>query len=357
MKIGIITFHRAINYGAILQTYAMYNYLKNNYDNVYVVDYFPEYLHKRYAVFCLKRDLSKNIIRMCQNILDEIFCINQRYHRKKLFASFIKKNLQLNSINSKYDIIFLGSDQIWNPVLTGNILDPIFWGNNINANKICSYAPSMETEIEYTDKTKQQIRNYLENFSSLSVREKSLKDYLKNKFNKDSTLVCDPVFLLDQCFWIQKCVSKPPINKEYVLLYLVRVSNKIIKKVRTFCKIKGLELIIISNDSHYYIHKNIILSPDEFVNYIYHATYIFSTSFHATAFSIILKKQFYTFSLGNKGNSRVIDLLNNIGISKRLITINDDIIDDNFISYDQHVDKINTLIKTSKDYIEKCCYL
>lgn len=356
MKIGIITFHRAINYGAALQSYALLHYLSQNYGEAAIIDYNPQYMQQRYAVLNLRRTLTKKPIKLFENIMDECFCAMQRSKRKTLFEDFTN-SMKLDDLSAHYDLVFLGSDQIWNPLLTGKSLDPIYWGQNINAKRICSYAPSMEITRQFDLETTKLISAYLQHIDKLSVRELSLRDFLLSKFNKHSVLVCDPVFLHSASFWLDCSLKTRPLRKPYALLYLVRVSNEIIKKVRKYCHDHKLELIVISNDSHYNIVNNTIISPLDFINYIYHSECVFSTSFHATAFSIIFRKEFYTFSMGNTGNTRVRDLLNFIGISERHITINDTIGNAEAICYDEPMRKLQSLIQNSKQYIKECCYL
>ena len=351
MKIGIITFHRAVNYGAILQAYALSRYINDNYGDASIIDYRPRYMQQRYAVFNLKRNLSKNVFRMVGNFLDEFVCIAQRRKRNILFQNFLDEKISLSGMDSRYDIVFLGSDQIWNPVLTGKSIDPVDWGQNITAKKICTYAPSMDTCNMGFD---MQVDKYLKSFAAISVRELSLKNFLKLNYDVESTVVCDPVFLHDDSFWANECISGHPTGTPYALLYLVRAPNAVIKKVKEFCRIKKVDLVVISNDSHFNIGNTVIASPAEFLNYIYHAEYVFSTSFHATAFSIIFKKRFNTFALNN-ANSRVADLLNIVGLSEYLISVEDSINCDKTADYDEAGEKLRELITSSKNYIEKCC--
>ena len=96
MKIGILTFHCAHNYGAVLQCYA---------------------LHQK---FDIHRFLSKNPIRLIKNCCKEVLLMNRRRKRYKAFDDFISSRLNLsehvqgNNIPPKYDIYVMGSDQIWN---------------------------------------------------------------------------------------------------------------------------------------------------------------------------------------------------------------------------------------------------
>lgn len=107
MRIGILTFHRAINYGAALQSYALQQYLNDNYGDAYIIDYNPQYMQQRYAVFNLQRTLTKSLIKFFGNVMDECFCITQRHRRKTLFENFTN-SMNLGDLDAYYDLVFFG---------------------------------------------------------------------------------------------------------------------------------------------------------------------------------------------------------------------------------------------------------
>ena len=51
MKIGILTFHSAYNFGAVLQCYALFSTLTELGHNVEVIDYRPNYLATQKETF------------------------------------------------------------------------------------------------------------------------------------------------------------------------------------------------------------------------------------------------------------------------------------------------------------------
>jgi hypothetical protein len=51
MKIGILTFNLAINFGAVLQMYALYSFLNENTDHeIFVINYDPKNLTEPYSL-------------------------------------------------------------------------------------------------------------------------------------------------------------------------------------------------------------------------------------------------------------------------------------------------------------------
>ena len=124
MKIGILTFHCAHNYGAVLQCYAMQEFLRSKGHDVEVINYRPNYLLKPYKIFNVKRFSSKKPIRILKGLILEFLLFPVRLKRFYGFENFINNKLILSktvtkeSIPSNYDIYIVGSDQIWNPKIT-----------------------------------------------------------------------------------------------------------------------------------------------------------------------------------------------------------------------------------------------
>ena len=120
MKIGILTYHRAHNYGAMLQAYALLSYLRNNGHDVEIIDYWPDVHRVQYA-------LIKPIVGNC--ILSKIKCIIattitfiRRYMRIRKFEKFSQKYLNINSTIQypmpdwgylQYDCVIVGSETYW----------------------------------------------------------------------------------------------------------------------------------------------------------------------------------------------------------------------------------------------------
>jgi hypothetical protein len=327
MKAGILTFHCAHNYGAVLQAYALQEYLKSLGHETEIIDYKPSYLTKIYDLFSLSRFKSMSIFNKIRYIITEPLALRGKRIRYNKFTSFINNKLQLSRpISNKesqlfedYDVIFFGSDQIWNPKLT-NGFDPIYFGEFKSRAKKIPYAPSMEA-TSLTNEQKEKYSYFLDNFSSISVRELRLKKLLQPLINKNISVVADPTFLPSKQTW-DKITANPNIKEPYVLLYRTRSNKKVIEIAKKIAKEKKCKLIQISAIYYWYYVHNLKqnVSPEEFIGYIKNAEYVITTSFHGTAFSLILQKDFYTIKLGDGRDSRSENLLNEVKLGSRLIS-------------------------------------
>ncbi|MFI3297002.1 MAG: polysaccharide pyruvyl transferase family protein [bacterium] len=337
MKIKTITCHDVYNYGASLQAYALQYYLKSLGHRVEIIDYLPRYISGKNYTFWFVSEQSpyynickKNVIIKFLYCMRRLIMYSQTFGRKKAFDQFKLEFLSCTNRYTTYqdlctnppeaDFYIAGSDQIWNTSL-GNGKDPSFYLQFGNDNiKRISYAASFGI-AEIPEEMKPQIYNWLNRVNSISVREQSGLDILSN-LNIDSAVeVVDPVFLLDKQEWGNLAnTSTVRIEYPYILVYDMFMKETSLKtSAIKLSKKLGLPLVAI-NDAFKvkYADRSICdAGPAEFVSLIKNATVIISSSFHATAFSIIFEKEFYTFYKGDN-ISRMINILDKIGCVNRL---------------------------------------
>ncbi len=318
MKIGILTFHRALNYGAVLQAYALQEYLCKQGADARIIDYRQPFIESQYDCFSIRRCLSKNPVRCFYRIIREILNINNRIGKKKLFREFIRKYLRVTSkvcheedIPKDMDVYLHGSDQIWNSKLTGGY-DLIYFGKyQTNHGLKASYAASMENR-EYIGSEGKTISEGLACLDSISVREKGLIKLLEPYTGKQIVQVVDPTLLTNRTTW-DAIVSPIKEEEEYLFMYVVGIQN--IQKVKS----------VTSEVAHRLGVKTIIdckgkkLSPDGFVSYVKNAKFVITDSFHATVFSVLYHRDFYTIASNSGSDLRFTSLLESIGLENRVV--------------------------------------
>lgn len=301
IKVGIITFHNADNYGAVLQCYALQKFIQciDERNEVFVVDYKNKYIEKTYKVF----QMTSNF----RFFVSQIVYLLQVIHKRQKFHKFRKKYFNISSPFFKnFDIIVYGSDQIWNPSLINQ--DLVFFGKDFFGKKI-GYAVSDGGELVVDEK----IRRMINDFSEISCRELSLKERLDATIpEKEKCTVCDPVFLLKKEKWLE--IAKKPVEKNYILAYQISKNENFDREIEKIGATTGKEVIqiVYVKPIKKLICRNqkikACLSPEEFIGYFAYADYIITTSFHGTAFSLIFNKPFNVLSFG-KRSERIVDLL------------------------------------------------
>lgn len=362
MKIKTITCHDVYNSGSSLQSYALMKYLQNLNHEVEIIHYKPDYLSKNYKLFIVNnpkydKNLFLKTIYLTLKLPGRILNLKN----KKPYDDFRKKYLNITS--SKYctnmelknnipeaDVYIVGSDQVWNPVFP-NGEDPAFYLDFVpDDKKKISYAASFSVD-EFPKRLKDKTSKMLEKINNISVRETSGIDILKDMGIKNGVQVLDPVFLLEKQDWESLCNNRP-FNEKYLLVYDFDNSELIKDISLKIAKEKQLKIVTVFKSK--YSDKVIPnMGPLQFITYIKHADYIISNSFHGTAFSLIFRKDFCVVNRNEKINTRMRDLLDNIGLGKRLVDESYDINDIlSKISYKDVSVILKEKVNSSKIFIE-----
>ena len=368
-KIGIITFQRAHNYGAVCQAYALKTYLENLRPcNVSMVDYWPEYRNGIYDLFNVDFE-RRSFLSNMKSVFTTICLFHKKHRRYQNFNNFLIEELNLEIKkkpftdgkqipDSKYDFLFFGSDQIWryNEFLSFRGLDSVYWGEyplNSKTKKI-AYAASIGKLIS-SKLNQNTVQKYLANFEEISVREKPLLDYIKSITEQKIYHVLDPVFLLEKKEWellAQKRGFKKQFKKKYLLLYDLNFSPDSIAIASKIAKEKGLEIFRLTREVKRFEFSNKVMDtigPMGFLNAILNSDFVVASSFHGVAFSILLNKNF--ISTGLKNNSdRVTSLLKLLDIENHYVVDSDSHLPTS-IDFEKVNNRLNKLKDYSKEFI------
>lgn len=333
-KIGILTFHRATNYGAILQAYGLVSYLNSQGYDAKIIDYKPKGMANTYSFFHLQSLTPKRILVFFYVNLMRLLEFPKKCKKRKMFWNYIEKTLPMTEkvIEEQdlpsLDAIFVGSDQIWSTCFTGG-LDKFYYGQfNRKGAKLISYAGSAAEDMENSFYSTNNAL-LLESFDAISVREDELQEYLQDKIpKKEIVKVLDPTLMAGAEFFENMINGVRPYNKPYILIYqVIRKQDSLIQE---YAKQKAKELncdIIEIKDSKMYVNKgnryveNGMVDPTLFVALYKYASHIITTSFHGTAFSLMFNRPFDVVSVSPEVDSRAKDLLHQVGLDARMILL------------------------------------
>lgn len=340
-KIGILTFHKSINYGSVLQTWALYNLLTNAGYDVEIIDYEPMMYKKKYTV--LRKPNSMENIKANIAVIP---ILNKVYRQYKYFQIFREKYLRLsnytlhygdeNSENlNTYDYIICGSDQVWNVRATD--CDPMFFLPAPLRGKKIAYAVSINSTDFTEEKYKDNLKSWIMDFSFLSVREQSgaakLMRYIDNQ--KNVYTVLDPTLLLTKESFDTIC-SHRLIRDDYIFLYNIWTKREGLEIAKYLSEKLELPVyMIMPNNSYINIIRlkaeginvdTINTAPGDYLSYIKNAKFVVSDSFHGTAFSLIFERQFLCVNALNKDGSlrndeRIVGILKQVNLLNRYISI------------------------------------
>lgn len=366
--VGIITFHDSINYGALLQAFALQSYIQSLGREVEIIDY-----KNKDRTFSQVKGLRKIRSIIWKKTFYKFFNSKKRLERTN---KFIKENLYISKktfLNPKeisenppiYDYYITGSDQVWNP--RNNNRDFTYWLSFVpEGKKKISYAPSFglsKLDYEYIN----ECSNYINSFDSISIREIEGKNILKKYYSIDGEVVLDPTFLVPINSW-DDVISEKCYKKHYILCYYMPGDEKVTNKIKEMSKIisnqTGYEIINIGKKDYdrikFWENNRFDCGPSEFLGLIKNADYVITNSFHGTAFSIIFNKTFwvpihqsldYTKSL----HSRLTNLLHslNLEICKQNIDKPFNFDKEYVLDYDNTNTLLANLQEQSKKYLNK----
>lgn len=353
--------HCPLNYGAILQTYALQMYLETIGINVTVIDYRPNYIVYDQSLMYVGAEFYRRnfITRWAYRFLKA----PAKFGRKRKFMMFSKNELHLTptyktfeeirNANLDADFFICGSDQIWN-VVSGAHKDPAYFLEFAHSDsKKISYAAS--GNLPLTEEVRDITFPMINRISYISMREYSTIASIQEYINKKITHVCDPVLLLEDECWrmLYKKHSTFAPNEKYVLVYpMGNGAEKTIDTAYRYAKQKKKPLYMISaslrKDSR--VSKMLNVSPYDFLTIIDHAEFVVTNSFHGTCFSIIFEKEFCScVAVGT--NQRIASILEMAGLSCRLSK--DGIINEELIDYSLVKANIKKYIEKSKDFLKE----
>lgn len=327
MNIGILTFHCAHNFGAVLQAFALQSQFQlMGYSNTKIINYRPKYLDRGMPV--LHRWMFTK--GRAWNTMCRYFKITRKEQKSyKKYHLFEQKYLsltekcetpnELESIINSFDYLILGSDQIWNEKFNGG--ETVWLGDFKNfRGQIVIYAASAGDQ-DFSLAWKEKLKRKLPQYKSISVRESLLIPKLQNLMNAniDIKTVLDPTLMADPKIW--RNFEKVNNKERYILCYQARKSDDVYRIAYELSKQLNAKVISVDfwENSFKSGIENYIVAPNEFISLVKNALCVVTTSFHGTIFSIICNTPFYTLRLNDGADGRVESLLNVLNIKDRMI--------------------------------------
>ena len=309
MKIGILTFHKSINNGAVIQCFSLANKLKKELVNheVEVIDYHMPKAVDFYSDSLVDYLKSKSVVVFLKKTVKLILDPKKlmRYKaRRKAFESvntvlpLSEKSIIDNDteklfkyINDTYDAVIVGSDAVWNYNLRG-FPNPYFLSEDIKCKKF-TYAAScygMSYEnINQHEKT--EIKKALDTYEFLGVRDDESAKFVKFiGCNKDTVHTCDPTVFLDlDILPIDEAVIKVKLskkgfdfNKETIAVMGSGQMHKMVRRIYG----KKYQIVALYEYSKYADVNLHDLTPYEWAYVFKYFKLTFTTYFHGTLLSL-----------------------------------------------------------------------
>lgn len=376
-KVGLITIHGICNFGSVFQTYALQKKVESLGFDCEVINYkYPNEYHKT-------KYRDKNPYAKVNKVKDTYFDLwRKRFYYRLNFAgrytqkmiqkfrsfveTFLKTTSEYSTIESlfecegMYDIYLTGSDQVWNPRYMHEDVSFLLPFTE-SENKIAFSASFGTSDIP--DKYKELYKPLLSHYKHISTREQSGTTLVKEICSKPAQCTCDPTLLLNGDEWSNLISDKPLVKGKYILCYVLTYTSDpypyasdLIEYIR---KQLGYKVVCIDDPDKYWLNPRFInkngCGPLDLLNLFKNASFIISSSFHGAAFSVNLKKDFYSILPPNINDERQESFLKRIGAEDRIIRVGDPMPkpeDLRVKNWDEVSNRLNDYRKESMNYLE-----
>lgn len=312
-KIYTLTFHHVLNNGGVIQAYALQRFLKESGFETKIINYLPTYF-----LFQTYRP-AKGFMKTWEKIKKIRTFAKFRKHFLEIDSQVIRASSQLAKIDDAYAVI-VGSDQVWNPRLTGGNVDRTFYLESLPAGtKKISYAASSGGESLL--KNSELVTSWLSSFTFLGVRESGLSCELESELGLEgSEVVLDPSLIIDD--YSEVIDSRRVPEGGFLLTYIVasgdtlRSFDAYISKLKASLGVKVVHIGVKDINSADVTMKNV--GPREWLAFIQKAGLVVTNSFHGVALSLKFERQFVFFPNHNEAlNQRQETLLASLALEGR----------------------------------------
>lgn len=340
MKIAILTFNRTTNYGASLQCYALSTFLRDAGHETVIINLAmpgsnsPRWSFRRIASAIKRRFVNRfcnpqltefdrypvpqsrfvSLEEELQDVFDQ-FSLEKTGVISPLFLS--ESDLKTNY--PRADMYIVGSDQVWNPKITGNHA-LLYFFSFLHEEPRISYAASFGGSVEVVFRKEDCLRlpALLNQFKAVSVREESGRTFLSDRFNIHADVVVDPTFLIPVDNYRKLADESRICGKGYVYIYKFIINDSWVNTINEISRQMNLK---VRNDGEFIqipdFEYHPVLSVQGWLQLIQTSDFIITDSFHCTVFCLLFKKRFLTAPSYAGGEGRMVSLLKDAGLEDR----------------------------------------
>ncbi len=331
MRIGIVTFHCAYNFGSVLQAWALKRKLEHMGREVQIVDYrgadFDQYrLIQTYSLHAFAASIA---------------LYPRQRRRSQAFESFIATELDptarygvqdevrmASELPKQFDCFICGSDQIWNLDCTRGPVGPYFLDFAQDARRI-AYAPSLShtsfAPEYFGEHERELIKNWLSHFAAISVREETTAPLFQPLSPMPIQICLDPTLLLDAEDYAALLAESTRVDSisfdDKLFVYMLERNDEMVSYGAKLAREMGLDIAYVSRRPLAFDGVKAVnlygIGPTEFLQVLQRSAAVLTNSFHATVFSLLFGQSFQTFATQRSG-SRMKELLASFDASEHL---------------------------------------
>lgn len=312
MKIGILTFHRCINYGSFWQAFALADRIRQNGHEAVILDHYSKRVNRAEWKCALQPTLPTPVpaadIRFYKEKVRNFFVAFEKMPLSEPFP--LEDSRQMEPC----DLVIVGSDEVWNLSHPWYGYYPVFYGDGINASRKIAFGASFGN-YDVSWRPDHEWVSKLFNFDAIAVRDKNSQTIITNILGFAPEMVPDP------------CLAFPPVAPEeklpypipYAAVYGHNFSESFTAKAKMWAKRKKIKLISIGYRNSWADEQWLTAGPFEFAAFIAQAEVVVTNFFHGCVFSLINSKPFVCETTSYR-NHKILDLMDKVGTHNRVIS-------------------------------------
>jgi hypothetical protein len=312
-RTGILTFHRCINYGSFWQAHCLVSGLSAQGHDVEIINHHSHRVDQAEWRCALSPDMPRRSTRRDMHLY--------RIKARKFFAAIAglplsaRQPLDGNGRGENYEIVLIGSDEVWNldhPWYGGTKL---FYGEGVNADRLIAYAASFGSQPR-TRALDDPRAESLRRFDEISVRDENSRLILFDALGVSAPLVVDPCLLFKDTLHTLglSCGNR----KEYVAVYGQAFPKWFVEVVEAYSRRRGLSTVSIGYRNDWATYSWLDAGPHDYARFIADAACVATSFFHGCIFSIIYDKPFICCSTPYRAN-KLLGLVEQINAKARLV--------------------------------------
>jgi hypothetical protein len=309
LKVGILTFHKCINYGSYWQARCLVEGLRAR-------GYDAELLDHDCA--CVRRAEARCALQPMRPERTPPHELKSYVTKTRRFIEAVARlpqspqfSLHEPEAAGDYDAVIVGSDEVWNFRHPWYGSKPIFFGEGLKAGRLASYAASFGNHSAW-DGMAPEWADRFNRFSALSVRDENSWHLVHGSTGRAPELVVDPCLLFPEPAKVE-----PPSSEPYALLYGYGFPRWLKRQARRWASRAGVKLVSVGYSNRFADEQRIAAGPADFASLMSGARAVITNFFHGCIFALLHGKPWATVPSDYR-SIKIPDLAAMVGAEDRL---------------------------------------
>lgn len=311
-RIGVLTFHRCINYGSYWQARCLTEGLRRRgYDAVLLDHQSPRVNRAEWRCAfqpTLPVPTPRQDFRLYAKKTRKFF---DAFERLPLTAPFCLETAQAPG---SFDAVVVGSDEVWNFRHPWYAARPMFSGEGLSAGRLVAYAASFGNH-DAGDGLAPVWAERLNGFSAIAVRDDNSRRLVQTSLGREPEVVLDPCLQFHDLS--RRSGAEPWPDRAIVYGHSFATWFK--EAVRRWADARGVRLVSLGYRNDWAHEQWITAGPEEFARAMASARAVITNFFHGCVFALVNARPFVS-ALSDYRVNKIRDLTGRVGAERRLMT-------------------------------------